>query len=68
MASSFTFLGIYSGATSVSEDSILRQPIRRIALGEVRFLDAIGSAEMEQQIVGTISAVSMKSTPILLRY
>jgi hypothetical protein len=35
----------------VAEDSRLRQSIRNIALKESRFLDVIGTAEMEQEIL-----------------
>jgi hypothetical protein len=42
--------GIYSSAISVSEDSILRQSIRTIAIKESSLLDSIGMAQMEQQI------------------
>jgi hypothetical protein len=51
LATYLVFLGIYSSAISVSEDSRLRQSIRRIALKESKFLDLIGTAEMEQEIV-----------------
>jgi signal transduction histidine kinase len=50
MASFLVFIGIYSAAISVSQDSVLRQSIRKIALQEASFLDAIGTAEMEQKI------------------
>lgn len=51
LASYLLYLGIYSSAVSVSEDSRLRQTIRKIALKESQhFLDAIGTAEMEQEI------------------
>jgi hypothetical protein len=43
-------VGIYSSAISVSEDSILRQSIRTIAIKESSLLDSIGMAQMEQQI------------------
>jgi hypothetical protein len=43
-------VGIYSSAISVSEDSILRQSIRTIAIKESKLLDSIGMAQMEQQI------------------
>jgi hypothetical protein len=61
LASFLVFIGIYSAATSVSEDSVLRQSIRKIALGEARFLDAIGTAEMEKKIIKKILAVSIKT-------
>jgi hypothetical protein len=51
LASYLLYLGIYSSAVSVSEDSRLRQTIRKMALKESQhFLDAIGTAEMEQEI------------------
>jgi hypothetical protein len=43
-------VGIYSSAISVSEDSILRQSIRTIAIKESSLLDSIGMAQMEKQI------------------
>lgn len=51
LATYLVFLGIYSSAISVAEDSRLRQSIRKIALKESQFLDVIGTAEMEQEIV-----------------
>ena len=50
LASFLVFIGIYSAATSASQDSVLRQSIRKIALQEASFLDAIGTAEMDQEI------------------
>jgi hypothetical protein len=50
LASYLVSLGVYSSATSVSEDSRLRQSIRKIALRESQFLDAIGTAQMEQEL------------------
>jgi hypothetical protein len=51
LATYLVYLGIYSSALSVAEDSRLRQSIRNIALKESRFLDVIGTAEMEQEIL-----------------
>ena len=50
LASFLVFIGIYSAATSASQDSVVRQSIRKIALQEASFLDAIGTAEMDQEI------------------
>jgi len=50
LSSYLVLVGIYSSAISVSEDSILRQSIRTIAINESRLLDSIGMAQMEQQI------------------
>jgi hypothetical protein len=43
-------VGIYSSAISVAEDSNLRKSIRDFALSQLRLLDSIGSAQMEQEI------------------
>ncbi|MGA7899825.1 MAG: hypothetical protein WCA39_13295, partial [Nitrososphaeraceae archaeon] len=50
LASYLILVGIYAAAISVSEDTKLRQSIRKIAVKESSLLDSIGSAEMEQQI------------------
>jgi hypothetical protein len=51
LAAYLVFLGIYSSSISVAEDSRLRQSIRKIAFKELQFLDVIGTAEMEREIV-----------------
>ena len=56
LASYLILVGIYSAAISVSEDTKLRQSIRKIAIEESRLLDSIGSAEMQQQIEKRIIA------------
>jgi hypothetical protein len=61
LASYLFYLGIYSASVSVSEDSKLRQSIRKAAIKEsTEFLDSIGSAEMIQEIERKV--VSMTTT------
>jgi hypothetical protein len=43
-------VGIYSSAISVSEDSKLRQTIRNLTTKELKLLERIGTAHMEQEI------------------
>jgi hypothetical protein len=50
IASFLVFIGIYSSAISVAQDSELRKSIRRYAIEESRLLDSIGMAQMERQI------------------
>ena len=50
LASYLIFIGIYSSAVSVAEDSTLRRSIRRIAINESKLLDSIGMAQMELEI------------------
>jgi hypothetical protein len=58
LSSYLILVGIYSSAISVSEDSKLRQSIRRFAMDESKLLDSIGSAQLEQEIL-------RKAMPIL---
>jgi hypothetical protein len=51
LASYLFYLGIYSASISVSEDTKLRQSIRKAAIKEsTKFLDSIGTAEMVQEV------------------
>jgi hypothetical protein len=59
LASYLLYLGIQSSALSVSEDSRLRQSIRKEVFRESQqFLDAIGTAEMEQEILRSVLSFS----------
>jgi hypothetical protein len=50
-ASSFLILaGLYSSVISISEDTKLRQIIRKTAIEETKLLDSIGSAQLEKEI------------------
>jgi len=50
LSSYFVLVGIYSSAISLSQDSKLRQSIRKFATEETKLLDSIGMAHMEQEI------------------
>ena len=50
LASYLVMVGIYSSAICISQDSTLRQHIRKFAEKESRLLDSIGTAQMEQEI------------------
>jgi hypothetical protein len=59
LASYLFYLGIYSASVSVSEDSKLRKSIRKVAIREsTKFLDSIGTAEMEQEIEKRVIAMT----------
>jgi hypothetical protein len=59
LASYLFYLGIYSTSISVSEDSRLRREIRKAAIKEsTRFLDSIGTAEMEKEIEKRVIAMT----------
>lgn len=50
LSSYMMFLGLYSSAISVSQDSKLRRSIRSSAVKESKLLDSIGTAQMEQEL------------------
>jgi hypothetical protein len=51
LASFLVFVGIYSTAISVAQDSELRKFVRRAAVRESKLLDSIGSAQVEQEVI-----------------
>jgi hypothetical protein len=50
LASYVFYVGIYSSAVSISEDTELRKSIRRTAVNELKLLDSIGTAQMSTQV------------------
>jgi hypothetical protein len=61
LASFLIFIGIYSSAISVAEDSSLRQTIRSVAMKESRLLDSIGTAQMEQEIQAKVITLTRRN-------
>ena len=60
LAAYMAFLGVYSTAVSISQDSQLRKSIRKIATQDSNLLGSIGTAQMEREIRRTVN--SMKDT------
>lgn len=52
------YVGIYSSAVSVAEDSFLRKTIRKSVDQHFNLLDRIGTAEMEQEVLRKVLRVS----------
>jgi hypothetical protein len=46
----FLFVGLYSSAVSVSGDVSLRQSIRKTVVDQTKFLERIGTAQMEREV------------------
>jgi hypothetical protein len=62
LASYLIYYGIYSASISVSEDTKLRQSIRKAAINEsTKFLDSIGTAEMIQEIERKVVSMTTAS-------
>jgi hypothetical protein len=55
-------IGNYSSATSLSEDTKLRQSIRKYAIDQSRLLDSIGTAQMEQELRKTVLTIAKKQS------
>jgi hypothetical protein len=60
------FLGLYSSAICVSQDVKLRQLIRRSAMQEVKFLERIGTAQMEQELQKRVLTIAKKNSDSMI--
>jgi hypothetical protein len=65
LSSYLIFVGIYSCALSISQDSMLRSTIRRAVETEVSFLKGIGDAEMNHRIFERVLLSSRKISEIM---
>ena len=54
------YSGLYSSAVTVSQDMVLRSSIRKSVAEHSRFLESIGTAEMEQQLKSRVLTISKK--------
>jgi hypothetical protein len=59
------YTGLYSSAISVSQDANLRQSIRKSATKEVKFLESVGSAQMEQELQTRVLTIAKKNSDIM---
>jgi hypothetical protein len=55
------YTGLYSSAAIVSQDLNLRQSIRKSVAERANLLDSIGTAQMEQELQGTVLKVAKKA-------
>jgi hypothetical protein len=60
LSSYLIFIGLYSSAVSVSQDSRLRISIRRSVETELNFIGSIGEAEMDHRILEKVLSTSKK--------
>jgi signal transduction histidine kinase len=68
LASYLFSIGLYSSATSVSQDNALRQSIRKTAIEESQLLvDVLGVARMEQEIERRVLNTAKEQQSILLK-
>ena len=54
------YSGLYSSAVTVSQDLVLRRSIRKSVAEHSRFLESIGTVEMEQQLKSRVLAITKK--------
>ena len=50
VSSYLVFVGLYYSAITVSQDIRLRQAIRKVATNELKLIDSMGTAQMEQDL------------------
>jgi hypothetical protein len=66
LSSYLLLIGTYYSAVSVAQDSKLRQSIRNLAIKESKFLDSIGSAQMEQEILRRVVTLAKQNKSRML--
>jgi hypothetical protein len=54
------FTGLYSSAVIISQDTALRQSIRRSVTEQSKLLDSIGTAHMEQELQSRVLTIAKK--------
>jgi hypothetical protein len=59
------YTGLYSSVISVSLDAGLRQSIRKSAIKEIKFLENMGSAQMEQELQKRVLTIAKKNSDIM---
>ncbi|HEY6757767.1 MAG TPA: hypothetical protein VI037_10330, partial [Nitrososphaera sp.] len=56
---------LYSSAITVSQDSNLRQSIRKSAIDQSKFLQSIGTAQMEQEMQKRVLTIAKRNSDIM---
>ncbi len=59
------YIGLYSSAVTVSQDTTLRLSIRKSITDQTKFLDSMGSAHMEQELQSTVLKIAKKNADVL---
>ncbi len=59
------YVGLYSSAVTVSQDTTLRLTIRKSISEQTKFLDSMGSAQMEQELQSTVMKITKKHAAVL---
>ena len=65
LAAYLIFIGLYSSAVSISQDSRLRASIHRSIELEIRFIGNIGDAEMDHRILDKVLTTSKKFAKVM---
>jgi hypothetical protein len=65
LASYLIFIGLYSSAVSISQDSRLRISIRRSIESEIRFIGSIGEAEMDHRILDKVLTTTKRFSKVM---
>lgn len=60
LSSYLVLVGIYCSATSLANDSKLRQTIKKQTMAELKFFVSMGTAQMQKEVEGRIMEVAKK--------
>jgi hypothetical protein len=60
------YIGLYSSAVTVSQDTTLRISIKKSITDQAKFLHGMGSAHMEQELQSTVMKIVKKNSDVLI--
>ena len=61
------YTGLYSSAVTVSQDTTLRLSIRKSVSEQAKFLDSMGTAQMEQELQSTVTKIARRHSDVLTK-
>lgn len=59
------YIGLYSSAVTVSQDTALRLSIRKSLTDQLKFLHSMGTAHMEQELSSSVLKIAKKHSDVL---
>lgn len=59
------YVGLYASALTVSQYTTMRLTIRKSITEQAKFLDSMGSAQMEQELHSTVMKIAKKHSDVL---
>jgi hypothetical protein len=67
LSSYVVLIGIYSSVLALSQDTKLRQTIKKLAWNELNLLDSISAAQIEREIISKVVKIIRDNQDLILK-